>query len=160
MSTPPPDRLTYVDLVFSSPEKFSPKIRFGRISKGTSFTQQSRLVSFSPGAVFCLQRIMIRDGNPITSHIDIIRATRSGERYQKIPFIRPGGDVLLGANKAEGVSFIEDLILSIEQTGINLAEVSSNYWRHVHNRLYVKMTPRCYTKVEHKAAQLRTRVTI
>lgn len=92
--------------------------------------------------------------------MDIIRATSSGEPYQKIPFVRPGGEVLLGANKAEGVSFIEDLILSIEQTGINPAEVSANYWRHVHNRIYVKMTPRCYTKVQHKAAQLRKRVTI
>ncbi|MBM3575825.1 MAG: DUF2840 domain-containing protein, partial [Alphaproteobacteria bacterium] len=88
MSTPA-DRLTYVDLVFSSPEVFSPKIRFGRAAEGTSFTQQNRLVSFSPGAVFCLQRITIKDGKLITSHIDIIRATRSGERYQKIPFIRP-----------------------------------------------------------------------
>ena len=147
MSTPA-DRLTYVDLVFSSPQQVSPKIRFGKTSEGTSFTQQNRLVSFSPGAVFCLQRLTIIDGHLVTSHIDII------------PFIRPGGDLLLGANKAEGVSFIEDLILSIEQTGINLAEVSANYWRHVHNRLYVKMTPRCYTKVQHKAAQLRTRVTI
>ncbi len=159
MSTPA-DRLTYVDLVFSSPQQVSPKIRFGRTSEGTSLTQQNRLVSFSPGAVFCLQRLTIVDGHLVTSHIDIIRATRSGERYQKIPFIRPGGDLLLGANKAEGVSFIEDLILNIEQTGINLAEVSANYWRHVHNRLYVKMTPRCYTKVQHKAAQLRKRVTI
>ncbi|NBS35013.1 MAG: DUF2840 domain-containing protein [Methylocystaceae bacterium] len=160
MSTTVANCLTYVDLVFSSPQKHSPKLRFGRTSEGTSFTQQSRLISFSPGAVFCLQRITIRDGNSIVSHIDIIRATSSGESYQKIPFVRPGGEVLLGANKAEGVGIIEDLILSIEQTGINPAEVSANYWRHVHNRLYVKMTPRCYTKVQHKAAQLSKRVTI
>jgi hypothetical protein len=116
-------------------------------------------VSFNPDTVFCLRRIAISDGKPIANRIDIIRAICPDEPYQKIPFIRPGGDLLLYVERAESISFVENLILTIEKTGINPADISANYWRHIHNRLYVKMTPRSYTKAQHKAARLRARVT-
>ena len=158
MSATPACELTHVDLVFS-PKKSLHEICFGKFVKEKIFTKHSRLVSFSPDTVFCLRRIAIRDGKPIANRIDIIRAICRDEPYQKIPFIRPGGDLLLCVERAESVSFVENLILTIEKTGINPADISANYWRHIHNRLYVKMTPRNYTKAQHKAARLRARVT-
>ena len=38
------------------------------------------------------------DFGTIVSRIDIVRAIDRGESYQTLPFVRPGGDILLRIN--------------------------------------------------------------
>ncbi len=89
--------------------------------------------------------------------IDIVRAVEPGEPHQTLPFVRPGGEILL---KIEGWPKVEDVLRhvdAIEAIGIHADAVSPEHWRHVHNHMAVGHQPRAYTAEQHRAFLLRRR---
>ena len=151
------DNLTHVELTWVE-KRIENWIRFGREAREHVLDRRRRVFSYLPGSVFAFVRWAANDFGTIISRIDIVRAVAPGEAYQTLPFVRPGGDILLKAEGWPKVERVLQIIDAIEAMGINPAEVSPHHWRHVHNRLAAGQEPRGYTVEQHRAILLRRRV--
>lgn len=133
-------------------------IRFGEIAAEQKIGREKRIVGFAPGSLFAFVRWAANDYGTVISRIDIVRAVRAGESYQTLPFVRPGGEILLrlqGWSKVETVLFAID---AIEALGIQPADVSPDHWRHLHNRLSVNEPFHAYSREQHRAWQKRAAI--
>lgn len=150
------DNLTHVELTFVE-KKIEHWIRFGREAHEQILDRRRRIFSFRPGSTFAFVRWASNDFGTIISRIDIVRAVRPSEAYQTLPFVRPGGDILL---KIDGWPRVEQVLRhidAIEAIGIDPEDVSPDHWRHVHNRLIAGHEPRAYTTDQHRAFLKRRR---
>ncbi|SDD80007.1 Protein of unknown function [Sphingomonas sp. YR710] len=144
------DHLTHVELTWME-KKIENWIRFGHAVHDQILDRRRRTLSYRPGSVFAFVRWASNDFGTIVSHIDIVRAVSPHEPYQTLPFVRPGGDILL---KLEGWPKVEQvfrIIDAIEAINIDPATVSPDHWRHIHNRLTAGHAPRAYTPEQHRA---------
>ena len=153
-----PVALTRVELIWRE-KHIEHWIRFGRIAEENILDRRRRIVSFAPGAVFAFVRWASNDFGTIISRIDIVRAVAPGEPYATLPFVRPGGDILLRINGWPNVDKVLKAIDAVESGGVDPADVAPDHWRHVHNRLTAGEAPRGYTLARHKAWLLRRGVT-
>jgi hypothetical protein len=103
------------------------------------------------GNVFAFVRWAANDYGTVVSRIDILRAVSAGEAFQTLPFVRPGGDILLRIHGWPKVEMVLNTIDAIETLGIDPADVAPDHWRHVHNRLSVNEPFRSYTCEQHRA---------
>ena len=150
------DNMTHVELTWIE-KKIEYWIRFGREAHEQILDRRRRIVSFRPHTVFAFVRWAANDFGTIISRLDIVRAVEPGEAYQTLPFVRPGGDVLL---KVEGWPKVEEVLRhvdAVEAVGIDADAVSPEHWRHVHNRMTAGHQPRAYTLDQHRAFLLRRR---
>ena len=151
------DRMTRVELTWIE-KKIEYWIRFGQAANEQIVDRRQRILSFRPNTVFAFVRWAANDFGTIISRIDIVRAVEPGEAYQTLPFVRPGGEILL---KIEGWPKVEDVLHhvdAIEAIGIEADAVSPEHWRHVHNRMAAAQQPRAYTLEQHRAFLLRRKV--
>jgi hypothetical protein len=142
--------LTFVELTWHK-QRIENRIRFGRPAAQQVLDRHRRVVSFIPGSIFCFVRWAANEYGTILSRADIVRAVAPGERYQTLPFVRPGGDILLRMDGWSKVERVLHAIDAVEALGIEPADVAPDYWQHVHNRLSVNETPRNYTRTRHRA---------
>jgi hypothetical protein len=157
---PPPlpaDGLTRVELTWIE-KKAEYWIRFGKAKDEQILDRRRRVLAFSPNSVFAFVRWASNDHGTIISRIDIVRAITPGEHYSTLPFVRPGGDILLKMESWPKVERVLQIIDAIEVIGIDPSEVSPHHWRHVHNRLTAGQEPRRYTVEQHRAIRLRRSV--
>lgn len=113
--------------------------------------RRRRVLSFQAGSIFAFVRWAANDYGTIISRIDIVRAVKPGEAYQTLPFVRPGGDILL---KIEGWPKVQQVLRhidAVEALDIDPCEVAPDHWRHLHNRLSAGHEPRAYTMERHQA---------
>jgi hypothetical protein len=108
-------------------------------------------VHFLPGSVFCFVRWAANEYGTVLSRADIVRAVCPGERYQTLPYVRPGGEILLRMDGWPKVERVLQAIDAVEALGIDPADAAPDYWQHVHNRISVNETPRNYTRTRHQA---------
>ena len=151
------DDMTHVELTWIE-QKIEYWIRFGREAHEQILDRRRRVVSFRPNTVFAFVRWAANDFGTIISRIDIVRAIEPGEPYQTLPFVRPGGEILL---KIDGWPKVEDVLRhvdAVEALGIEPDAVSPDHWRHVHNRLAAGHQPRLYTLEQRRAFLLRQRI--
>ena len=146
--------LTRVELTWLE-KRIEHWIRFGRIAEETVIDRRRRVVSFAPGAIFAFVRWASNDFGTIVSRIDITRAVTSGEAYSTLPFVRPGGEILLRIDGWPKVIDVLRAIDAVEACGVDPADAAPDHWRHVHNRLSAGEQPRPYTLARHKAWLLR-----
>ena len=132
-------------------------IRFGCEAHDEILDRRRRVLSFRPGSIFAFVRWAANDFGTIISRIDIVRAVSRGEAYQTLPFVRPGGDILLKVESWPKVERVLQAIDGIERLGIDPEAVSPDHWRHVHNRIAAGHEPRAYTLEHHRAFLLRRR---
>jgi hypothetical protein len=95
------------------------------------------------------------DHGTALSRIDILRACCPGEVMSTVPGVVPGGEILLRVSGWPRVKRVFDLVAAIEGFGIDPAEVSPDYWRHVHNRIAAGQQPRLYQPDQHEAWRRR-----
>lgn len=150
------DLLTHVELIWVE-KKIEHWIRSGRIAKERIIDRRRRIVSFAPGNIFAFVRWQSNDYGTILSRIDIVRAVRPSEPYQTLPFVRPGGEILLCVEGWPKVERVLQIIDAIEALDIDPTAVSPDHWRHVHNRLAARLEPRSYTHARHSAWLKRRR---
>jgi hypothetical protein len=74
-----------------------------------------------------------------------------GEPYTTLPFVRPGGDILLKIEGWPKVSQVLATIDSVEAAGVDPCDAAADHWRHVHNRIAAGHQPRAYTMERHHA---------
>ena len=105
------DGLTHVELTWIE-KKLEHWIRFGRVAQDRILTRRTRVVGFRPGAVFAFVRWASNDFGTIVSRIDVVRAVAANESYTTLPFVRPGGDILL---KIEGWPKVQQVLYTVER---------------------------------------------
>lgn len=146
----PDPALTLVELTWRE-GRVEHWIRFGRTAYAHALDRHRRLVGFAPGAVFAFVRWASNGFGTVVSRLDIVRAVASAESFQTLPFVRPGGEILLRVDGWPKVERVLEIIDAIEAQAIDPGEVSPDYWRHVHNRLAVGGQPARYTRARHDA---------
>lgn len=144
------DALTHVELIWVE-EHIQNWIRFGREAKEEILDRRRRVLSFAPGSVFAFVRWMANDFGTILSRIDIVRAVTPLEPRQTLPFVRPGGDILLKVDGWPKVQQVLAHIDAVEALGIEACDVAPDHWRHVANRMSAGHQPRAYTAERHQA---------
>ncbi|WP_316172265.1 DUF2840 domain-containing protein [Bradyrhizobium sp. SZCCHNRI3037] len=149
--------LTHVELLWLE-KRIENWIRFGRPAEETIIDRRRRILSFAPGSIFAFVRWASNDFGTVVSRIDIIRAVAPGQGYATVPFVRPGGEILLRLASWPKVESVLQRIDRLEALGIHPAEAAPDYWQHVHNRLSVNEVPRDYTRGRHLAWLHRRRL--
>ncbi len=142
--------LTHVELTWIE-KKIEHWLRFGRRAEEKILDRHRSIVSFMPNNIFAFVRWASNDYGTIISRMDIVRAVETGERCQTLPFVRPGGEILLRVDSWPKVERALRAIDAIEALGIDPADVAPEYWRHLHNRLAAGHEPRAYTREQHVA---------
>src|ERR1700674_2409976 len=150
--------LTQVELVWLE-KRIENRIRFGRIAGQKIIDRSRRVVSFAPSSIFAFVRWVSNDYGTVLSRIDILRVVAPGERYSTVPYVRPGGEILLRLSGWPKVEKALQAIDAIEALTINPADAAPDHWRHIHNRLSVGEQPRPYTQSRHQAWLQRRRFT-
>jgi hypothetical protein len=141
---------TFVDLTWRE-RRIEHRIRFGRIAEEQRLDRHRRVVGFEADSIFAFVRWAGNEYGTIISRIDIVRAVGSGEPYQTLPFVRPGGDILLRIAGWPKVQRVLAAIDAIEQIGIDPIDVSPDHWRHINNRVTVNEPFRVYSNTQHRA---------
>lgn len=149
--------LTHVELIWVE-KKIEHWIRFGQEVGERILDRRRRIFSFAPGDIFAFVRWQSNDYGTILSRIDILGAVHPGIAYQTLPFVRPGADILLHIESWPKVERVLQIIEAIEALGIDPVDVAPDHWRHVHNRIAARQTPRTYTQTRHAAWIKRRRV--
>jgi hypothetical protein len=149
--------LTEVELLWLE-MRIENRIRFGRAVEEKILDRRRRLLSFAAGSVFAFVRWMSNDFGTAISRIDILRAVAPGQRCSTVPYVKPGGEILLRLSGWPKVERALQLIDVVEALDIDPADAAPDYWHHVHNRLSVNENPRPYTKARHQAWLHRQRV--
>lgn len=126
-------------------------IRFGRPVDETLLDRRRRVLAFAPASIVAFVRWAANDHGTIASRIDILRAVHPGEPCTTIPYVQPGGDILLRLSGWPRVQRALQAIDAVEQLGIDAADACPDHWRHVHNRLTAGHEPRPYTVERHRA---------
>ncbi|WP_206542660.1 DUF2840 domain-containing protein [Sphingomonas endophytica] len=148
---------TLVELTFQK-QKVEHWIRFGRKSYERIIDRRRSVVGFAPDSVFAFVRWAAGDHGTVVSRIDIVRAVRRGEAFQTVPFVRPGGDILLRLSGWQKVQRVLAAIDAVDALGVDPADTSPDHWRHVHNRLTANQEPNAYTPERHAAWIGRRRI--
>ena len=148
---------TLVELTFQK-KKVERWIRFGRKSFEQIIDRRRSLIGFAPESIFAFVRWASNDYGTIVSRLDILRAVGRGEPYQTVPFVRPGGEILLRIDGWRQVQRVLALIDAVDALGIDPADVAPDHWRHVHNRLSAGQEPNPYTPERHAAWLNRRRI--
>jgi hypothetical protein len=146
--------LTRVELTWRE-KQIEHWIRFGRDVEETILDRRRRVLSFAPNTVFAFVRWAANDYGTVVSRLDIVRVVSASEPYQTLPFVRPGGEILLRINGWPKVQHVLQVIDAIEALGIDAGDVAPDHWRHIHNRLRAGEEPRPYTRDQHRAWMLR-----
>src|SRR5213080_2193358 len=149
--------LTTVELLWLE-KRIENRVRFGRAVSEKILDRNRRILSFAPGSVFAFVRWTSNDFGTVISRIDILRAVAPGQRCSTVPYVTPGGEILLRLSGWPKVERVLQMTDAVEALGIDPADVAPDHWHHVHNRLSVNENPRPYTKARHQAWLHRQRV--
>lgn len=151
------NKLTRVELLWLE-KRIENRIRFGRPVSEQILDPNRRVLCFAPGSILAFVRWTSNDFGTVLSRIDILRAATPGQRYSTLPWINPGGDILLRLSGWPKVERVLQLIDAVEALEIEPIDVAPDYWHHVHNRLSVNETPRLYTRSRHRAWLTRRKI--
>lgn len=148
--------LTHVELTWRE-KRIEHWIRFGNIDAEKVLDRRRRVVSFAPDNIFAFVRWASNGYGTVISRVDIVRAVAPGEAFSTLPFVRPGGDILLRITGWPKVERVLRAIDAMEAAGIDPINAAPDHWRHIHNRLTAGEEPRQYTPARHSAWLLRQR---
>lgn len=153
------DDMTHVELTWIE-KKIEFWLRFGRGVEEKILDRRRSISSFAPNSIFAFVRWASNDFGTVISRMDIVRAVAAGERYQTLPLVRPGGEILLRVDGWSKVERVLQFIDVVEALDVDPADAAPEYWRHLHNRLSAGHEPRAYTREQHDAWLKRRRVAL
>jgi len=138
-------------LLADIPRRLNYWLRFGGPVAQQSRNRIERDAYFVPSSVFGYVRWQSNDYGTVDWWIGILRAVEPRHCASVLLGVSPGAEVLLQVSGGSKVKQVLALIDHIEAQGIAPVEVSSSYWRTVHNRLVVREMPPLYMRSEHAA---------
>jgi hypothetical protein len=110
--------LTHVELLWLE-KRIENWIRFGHAAEEQILDKRRRILLFAPGSIFAFVRWASNDFGTIISRIDILRAVAHGQRCATVPYVRPGGDVLLRLSGWPKVERVLQIVDAVEALGID-----------------------------------------
>ena len=113
--------LTTVEILWLE-KRIENRVRFGRPVSEQIVDRSRRVLSFTPGSVFAFVRWTSNDFGTVLSRVDILRAAIPGQRYSTVPWINPGGEILLRLSGWPKVERVLQLIDAVEALGIDPAD--------------------------------------
>ena len=152
-----PSPPTKVQLVWLK-DRFQRWIRFGQVVAEQQIDRRRRVVSFAPGAVFCIVHWEAGQYGTTLSRLWVLRAVTAGEPFDPVPFVTPGAEILLDLKTWVKVQAALVVIDAIEAQGLRPERVAPDHWRHVGGRIAVAQTPSPYTRARHRAGLMRKRL--
>lgn len=156
-STALPSQQTLVEIIWVE-KKIEHWLRFGHVAEDRVVSRSTRIKTFRPGEIFALVRWAPNDFGTVHSRIDIVRAVAPGEAYTTLPFVRPGGELLLKIESWGKVAQALRAVDAVEAAGVDPCDAAPDHWRHVHNRITAGRRPRDYTHERHRAWRLRREI--
>ena len=118
--------LTHVELTWIE-KKIEHWLRFGRRAEQKILDRRRSIASFAPNNIFAFVRWASNDYGTIISRMDIVRTVETGERFQTLPFVRPGGEILLRVDSWPKVERALRAVDAIEALRIDPADVAPEY---------------------------------
>jgi Protein of unknown function (DUF2840) len=88
------DTLTHIELIWHE-QQIEHWIRFGRDVAEKILDRRRRILSFAANSIVAYVRWASGDFGTIASRIDILHTVRRGEAFSTVPYVRPGGEILL-----------------------------------------------------------------
>ena len=152
-----PDTLTHVELIWFE-KRIEHWIRFGRPVGEQILDRRRRILSFAPDSLFAYVRWASNDYGTAVSRMDIVRAVAPGDAFSTIPFVQPGGQILLRLSGWPNVEQALQAIDAVERAGVDPADACPDHWRHVQLRIAAGQAARPYTRERHRAWLLRRRL--
>lgn len=149
--------LTTVELTFIQ-KRVEHWLRFGQPVSDKVLDKRRRLLAFTPGSIFGFIRWAANDYGTVVSCIDIVRAVDMHEPFQTVPFVSPGGELLLDVSGWPKVRRVLEEIDAIEELGLHPAEICPDHWRILNGRIAANVASRPYTLAMHKAWLARKRL--
>jgi Protein of unknown function (DUF2840) len=143
------DNLTHVELVLR-PRKIEQWLRFGKPFKITHIDKKRRVASFKPFKTFAFVRFASIGKDRIIHRLDIVETMQHDDDYETLPFVRPGGFIMLSLNTVERVDEALRIIDLIEFGGVPLTEVPARYWLELDSSLKCNKKPPTYTLQDHQ----------
>ena len=150
-------QLTHVTLVWHKGRR-EDWLKFSKPVASQIIDRRCRRESYSAGQIFGLVCWAANDYGTTHSSLYIVRAAQAGEQVIPVPQVDPGGDLLLSVHGWPKVASVFRLIDAIEASGIDPCEVAPDHWRHIHNRIAARETPRGYSLARHHAWLQRKRL--
>jgi hypothetical protein len=151
------ESLTHIELIWHE-QRIEHWIRFGRDVAEQILDRRRRILSFAPNSIVAYVRWASGDFGTSVSRIDILRTVRRGEAFSTVPYVRPGGEILLRVAGWPKVQRVLQAIDAVEQIGIHAADACPDHWRHVHNRLAAGEALHPYSREQHRAWMLRRKI--
>ncbi len=148
---------TFVELIWIE-GRLEHWLRFGHTVSEQILSRRTRVLTLLPGSHFALVRWASNDHGTVRSRIDIARSVAAGEAYSTMPFVRPGGEILLSIEGWPKVDRVLRAIDGVEAAGIDPVAAAPDHWRHVHNRIAAGYDPRPYSMQRHRAFELRREI--
>lgn len=151
------EAFTRVEIAFY-PEHLNHWLRFGAPAEQHDLDRRRSLALFKPGQVFGYVRWQANEYGTQDWRITILKTAEPSLFLSRIEGVHPGGEVLL---LATGNTKVKRALLQIdvlEAAGFEPADVSPDYYRHVHNRITAGQPIRPYTEPQHAAHRAARRV--
>ena len=126
-------------------------LRFGQPVSDTIIDRRRRRLTFYEGQAFAFVRWASNDYGTVRSQLDIVRCVGTHEPFTTVAGVEPGSVILLSVSGWPKVERVFKIIDAIEASGIDPCDVAPDHWRHVHSRMAVALTPRCYSPARHRA---------
>ncbi len=148
---------TWVEIVFY-PEYLNHWLRFGTPDGQHDLDRRRSLALFGPGQVFGYVRWRANEYGTRDWRFTIVKTAEPSLILSRIEGVHPGGAVLL---LTTGNTKVKHALLQIdvlEAAGFEPADVSPDYYRHVHNRIAARRPIRPYTQSQHAAYRAARRV--
>ena len=142
--------LTFVELTWKEGH-IEQWVRFGHPVCEQRIDHHRRRFGFAPGAVFGVNRWAANAYGTVLSRFDILQAATPGTPMQTLRYLQPGGTLLLSTHGWPKVERVLQGIDAIEALGIDPADASQDFWRHLHNRLATAQPAHSYTRLQHRA---------
>ena len=142
--------LTEVQLTWIE-KRYEQWLRFGRVATERIVDRRTCIKTFRPGAVFAFVRWAANDYGTIHSRIDIVQAVELGKAHTTVPYVKPGGELLLSIAGWPKVEQVLCAIDAVDAAGVDPCDASPDHWRHVSARISVGVRPRPYGTERHEA---------
>jgi hypothetical protein len=142
--------LTRVSLAYVE-HRINLYLRFGRPLRELRMDRWRRCASFAPGALFCRVRWESNEYGTTRWQLMVLQACTPGERMQRIAGVRPGAQLLLGAEGETAVQAVLQRIDAIEALAIDPTQAAPAYWRTLGNRLAARQPLPPYGTERHAA---------
>ncbi len=142
--------LTCVQIAFH-PEFANHWLRFGEPDYWLDLDRRRALAFFRPGRLFGYVRWRANEFGTQDWRFTVVQAAAPSVLLSRIEGVDPGGKVLLLTSGKTRVKRALARIDAIETAGFEPADVSSAYYRHVHNRIATGRRTHAYCEGQHAA---------